>query len=69
MANNNDLTLKELATPNIVYQPWCVQYLKLEVNYELKSGLIHLLLKFHGLVGEDPHKLSKYQETRKHFTV
>ncbi|RDX92503.1 hypothetical protein CR513_25358, partial [Mucuna pruriens] len=24
--------------------------------YELKSGLIHLLPKFHGLAGEDPHK-------------
>ncbi|RDX95299.1 hypothetical protein CR513_22199, partial [Mucuna pruriens] len=42
---NNDLTLKELATSN--------------VSYELKSGLIHLLPKFHGLVGEDPHKLLK----------
>ncbi|RDY12392.1 hypothetical protein CR513_02824, partial [Mucuna pruriens] len=25
-------------------------------TYELKSGLIHLLPKFHGLAGEDPHK-------------
>ncbi|RDY09895.1 hypothetical protein CR513_05686, partial [Mucuna pruriens] len=25
-------------------------------TYELKSGLIYLLPKFHGLVGEDPHK-------------
>ncbi|RDX77624.1 Pro-Pol polyprotein, partial [Mucuna pruriens] len=25
-------------------------------TYELKSGLIHLLPKFHGLVGEDPYK-------------
>ncbi|RDX95078.1 hypothetical protein CR513_22443, partial [Mucuna pruriens] len=25
-------------------------------QYELKSGLIHLLPKFHGLAGEDPHK-------------
>ncbi|RDX86429.1 hypothetical protein CR513_32240, partial [Mucuna pruriens] len=25
-------------------------------TYELKSGLIHLLPKFHGLVGEDLHK-------------
>ncbi|RDX83138.1 hypothetical protein CR513_35983, partial [Mucuna pruriens] len=24
--------------------------------YELKSGFIHMLPKFHGLVGEDPHK-------------
>ncbi|RDY09370.1 hypothetical protein CR513_06256, partial [Mucuna pruriens] len=38
---NNNRTLKELTTSD---------------SYELKSGLIHLLPKFHGLVGEDPHK-------------
>ncbi|RDX62515.1 hypothetical protein CR513_59148, partial [Mucuna pruriens] len=53
-----DRTLKELATPDVVYQPWCIQYSQLEPaqSYELKSGLIHLLPKFHGLAGEDPHK-------------
>ncbi|RDX71608.1 hypothetical protein CR513_49024, partial [Mucuna pruriens] len=52
---NNDRTLKELATLDVVYQPWCIQYPQLEPaqTYELKSGLIHLLPKFHGLVGED----------------
>ncbi|RDX98906.1 hypothetical protein CR513_18121, partial [Mucuna pruriens] len=51
-------TLKELATPDVVYQPWCIQYPQLEPaqTYELKSGLIHLLPKFHGLAGEDPHR-------------
>ncbi|RDX70135.1 hypothetical protein CR513_50651, partial [Mucuna pruriens] len=55
---NNDRTLKELVTSDVVYQPWCIQYLQLEPaqTYELKSGLIHLLPKFHGLAGEDPHK-------------
>ncbi|RDX78151.1 hypothetical protein CR513_41605, partial [Mucuna pruriens] len=55
---NNDRTLKELATPDVVYQPWCIQYPQMEPaqTYELKSGLIHLLPRFHGLVGEDPHK-------------
>ncbi|RDX72411.1 hypothetical protein CR513_48108, partial [Mucuna pruriens] len=55
---NNDRTLKELATPNVVYQPWCIQYPQLELaqTYELKYGLIHLLPKFHGLAGEDSHK-------------
>ncbi|RDX91877.1 hypothetical protein CR513_26077, partial [Mucuna pruriens] len=55
---NNDRTLKELATPEVVYQPWCIQYPQLEPaqTYELKSSLLHLLPKFHGLVGEDPHK-------------
>ncbi|RDX71852.1 hypothetical protein CR513_48743, partial [Mucuna pruriens] len=48
----------ELATPDVVYQPWCIQYPQLELaqSYELKFGLIHLLPKFHGLAGEDPHK-------------
>ncbi|RDY05492.1 hypothetical protein CR513_10670, partial [Mucuna pruriens] len=27
---NNDRTLKELATPDVVYQPWCIQYPQLE---------------------------------------
>ncbi|RDY05597.1 hypothetical protein CR513_10541, partial [Mucuna pruriens] len=26
----NDRTLKELATPDVVYQPWCIQYPQLE---------------------------------------
>ncbi|RDY00164.1 hypothetical protein CR513_16683, partial [Mucuna pruriens] len=55
---NNDRTLKELATPNMVYQPWCIQCPPLEPaqSYKLKSSLIHLLPEFHGLAGEDPHK-------------
>ncbi|RDX82789.1 gag-pol, partial [Mucuna pruriens] len=55
---NNERNLKELATPGVVYQPWCIQYPQLEPaqTYELKYGLIHLLPKFHGLVGEDPQQ-------------
>ncbi|RDX79554.1 hypothetical protein CR513_40018, partial [Mucuna pruriens] len=50
--------LKELATSDVVYQPWYIQYPQLEPaqSYELKSGLIHLLPKFHGFAGEDSHK-------------
>ncbi|RDX91353.1 hypothetical protein CR513_26678, partial [Mucuna pruriens] len=47
---NHDRTFKELATLDVYPQ------LELAQSYELKSGLIHLLPKFHGLVGEDPHK-------------
>ncbi|RDX76049.1 hypothetical protein CR513_44009, partial [Mucuna pruriens] len=47
---NNDRTLKELATPDMVSQ------LEPAQSYELNYGLIHLLPKFHGLVGEDSHK-------------
>ncbi|RDY07761.1 hypothetical protein CR513_08082, partial [Mucuna pruriens] len=55
---NNDRNMKELTTPDVVYQPWCIQYPQLEPawTYELKSGLIDLLPKYHGLAGEDPHK-------------
>jgi len=55
MADNNR-TLKEFATPDVVYQPWCIQYLETDVSYELKSRLIYLLPRFHGLTSEDPHK-------------
>ena len=55
MADNNR-TLKELDTLDVVYQPWCIQYPEIEFSYEVKSGLIHLLPKFHGLAGEDRHK-------------
>ncbi|RDX69900.1 hypothetical protein CR513_50929, partial [Mucuna pruriens] len=52
---NNNRTLEELTTPDIMCQPWCIQYPKLEKaqSYELKYGLIHLFPKFHG---EDPYK-------------
>ncbi|KAI9086577.1 hypothetical protein K1719_031438 [Acacia pycnantha] len=41
-------TLKELAAPDVNYQPLCLQYPDLDANFELKSGLIQLLPKFHG---------------------
>ncbi|RDY01997.1 hypothetical protein CR513_14600, partial [Mucuna pruriens] len=66
MADNNR-TLKELATHDIMCQPWCIRYPEFEQaqSYELKSRLIHLLPKFHGLAGEDPHKhLKEFHGTR-----
>ncbi|RDX94805.1 hypothetical protein CR513_22766, partial [Mucuna pruriens] len=50
---NNDRTLKELATPDMVYQLWCIQYPQLEPSqtYELKSGLIHLRRSLKALKG------------------
>jgi hypothetical protein len=35
-------------------QPLCIN-IDNNVNFELKSGFIHLLPTFNGLVGEDPH--------------
>ena len=56
MAGNR--TLKKLATPNLNQQHLCITFpiLDATTTFELKSGLIHLLPTFHGLVGEDPHK-------------
>ncbi|KAI9102339.1 hypothetical protein K1719_023541 [Acacia pycnantha] len=45
----NHHTLKELGAHDVNYQPLCIQYPDLLANFELKSGLIHLLPKFHGL--------------------
>jgi len=53
---NNNRTLKELAAPDVNYQTLCIQYPEVKVPFVLKTGLIHLLLRFHGLAGEDPHK-------------
>ena len=51
-------TLRQLTTPNLEQQPLAVQFPELAegVNFELKSGLVHLLPTFHGLNGEDPNK-------------
>ncbi|CAA0810467.1 Unknown protein, partial [Striga hermonthica] len=36
--------------------PLCIEYPTMEADFELKSGLIHILPKFRGLENEDPHK-------------
>ncbi|RDX68670.1 hypothetical protein CR513_52314, partial [Mucuna pruriens] len=50
--------LKELATPDIMCQPWCIRFPKLDQaqSYETRFGLTHLVPKFHGLPDEDPYK-------------
>ncbi|XP_052177512.1 uncharacterized protein LOC127791570 [Diospyros lotus] len=47
--NNANRSIRELAALDVHYQPLCIQYPQLEANFKLKSGLIHLLPKFHGL--------------------
>ena len=49
-------TLKELGTPDVTYPNLAITYPNTDAPFELRSGLIHLLPKFHGLAGEDPHK-------------
>nr|KYP32798.1 hypothetical protein KK1_046423 [Cajanus cajan] len=49
-------TLREMATPDFTYESLCIQYPEEDVPFVLKTGLIHLLPKFHGHTGKDPHK-------------
>ncbi|KAG8655642.1 hypothetical protein MANES_04G051445v8 [Manihot esculenta] len=49
-------TMRELATPIGDHAPLCITYPPLTVPFELKTGLIHHLLKFRGLQNENPHK-------------
>ena len=49
-------TIKEFVAPTLDQQPLCITYPPLEVAFELKSGMIHLLPTFHGFTGEDPNK-------------
>jgi len=49
-------TLNELVASEFTYDSLCIQYPNEEVPYVLKTGLIHLLPKFHGLAGKDPYK-------------
>ncbi|KAJ0577076.1 putative retrotransposon gag domain-containing protein [Helianthus annuus] len=51
-------TLRQWATRDVPQQPLCINYPAME-NFELKSGLIHLLPNFRGLENEDPHKFLK----------
>ncbi|XP_061345832.1 uncharacterized protein LOC133291573 [Gastrolobium bilobum] len=50
-------SLRQLTAPDVKYQSFCIRYL--DTGFKLKSGLIHLLPKFHGLAGEDPYKYLK----------
>ena len=52
-------TLREMDAPDFTYESLCIQYPDEDVPYVLKIGLIHLLPKFDGLAGEDPHKHPK----------
>ncbi|WCJ31641.1 hypothetical protein M5689_013115 [Euphorbia peplus] len=49
-------TLRQMAAARPNNQPLAIEYPDLEAACELKSGLIHLLPKFHGMESENPHK-------------
>jgi len=52
----HERTMSELTTLEFTYHSLCIQYPEEEILYVLKTGLIHLLPKFHGLAGEGPCK-------------
>ncbi|XP_050156312.1 uncharacterized protein LOC126630255 [Malus sylvestris] len=54
MADNR--TLREFAMPNTDQQLLCITYPNAEGGFELKSGMIHYLPKFHGFSTEDANK-------------
>nr|KYP31088.1 hypothetical protein KK1_049054 [Cajanus cajan] len=41
-------TLREMAAPDFTYESLCIQYPEEDIPFVLKTGLIHLLPKFHG---------------------
>ncbi|KAF7802832.1 uncharacterized protein G2W53_041943 [Senna tora] len=49
-------TLREYAASQVNQAPLCVATPTLQAPLELKSGLIHLLPKFRGLMNEDPYQ-------------
>ena len=54
MAEPRRITLHEQGAPDIILQPLQARYPNLDPNFELKSSLINLLPKYHGLPGQDP---------------
>lgn len=46
-------TVREMSAPLNIDQPWCIVLPPNEI-FELRSGLVHHLPKFHGLSNENP---------------
>ncbi|KAL0381117.1 UNVERIFIED_CONTAM: hypothetical protein Sangu_0176000 [Sesamum angustifolium] len=59
MAIAPERTINDMTSLDLNQQQLCIEYPNLEVNFELKSGLVQLLSTFCGLAGEDPHKYLK----------
>lgn len=50
------ITLRELVVPDVTYHALFIEYPEVTVPFELKSGLTHLIQKFHDLASEDHNK-------------
>jgi hypothetical protein len=48
--------IRDIITPPVDQPPLCITYPNLDVNFELRPGLIQLLPKFHGRENENPYK-------------
>ncbi|KAK8636608.1 hypothetical protein V6N13_124350 [Hibiscus sabdariffa] len=51
-----DQTIRQLAVAPNVQHPLCITFPNGATPFQLKTGLIHLLPKFHGFPNENPHK-------------
>src|SRR4051812_37003829 len=49
-------TWTQLAVPNVNYNGSCIDYPAADAPFELENGLTHLLSRFNGFAGENPHK-------------
>ncbi|KAL4381578.1 hypothetical protein AHAS_Ahas04G0147500 [Arachis hypogaea] len=56
MATPRIITLKEAGAPDFTLQPFQARQPNLNADFELKTSLINLLPKFHGLPAQDPIK-------------
>ncbi|KAL4329121.1 hypothetical protein AHAS_Ahas13G0268400 [Arachis hypogaea] len=56
MAGPRRITLQEAGAPDFTLQPYQAHHPNLATNFELKTALINLLPKFHGLPAQEPIK-------------
>src|SRR3954468_16664628 len=55
-------TLTQLAVSNVNYNGLCIDYPAADAPFELEYGLTHLLPRFNGFAGENPHMhLNEFQ--------
>ena len=56
MAAPRRITLQEAGAPDFTLQPYQVHHPTLAADFELKTALINLMPKFHGLPAQEPIK-------------
>ncbi|KAL0446239.1 UNVERIFIED_CONTAM: hypothetical protein Slati_1751800 [Sesamum latifolium] len=61
-------SIKDMTSPDLNQQPLCIEYPGLEVDFELKSGLIHLLPTFRGLAEKHHVKACDICTSPEHVT-